>query len=214
MSEASNIADPKPDRRARRREETRAKLLDSARRLFGVQGVDATRINEITEGADVGFGSFYNYFEDKEAIAQAVMAETLAREAGRIAEATTDLEDPAEVVSVAHRHFVRLARSDPEWARLLVRMDDSHDVAREKLGPFARRDLDSGLESGRFQVADPEVALFATGGALLSIMEAVLQDLIPEASDVIHAEGVLRLLGLTPEEAREVANRPFPDVSG
>src|SRR6188472_3448151 len=61
-----------PDRRARRREHTRASLVQAARTLFARQGVDNTRINEITDAADVGFGSFYNHFESKEAIHAAV----------------------------------------------------------------------------------------------------------------------------------------------
>ena len=52
-----------PDRHARRREATRSKLIEAAESLFARQGVDNTRIQEITEEADVGFGSFYNHFE-------------------------------------------------------------------------------------------------------------------------------------------------------
>jgi AcrR family transcriptional regulator len=37
------------------------------------KGLDGVAINEITEAADVGFGSFYNYFESKEAIYQALV---------------------------------------------------------------------------------------------------------------------------------------------
>src|SRR5512146_1263850 len=58
---------------ARRKRETREKLLDAAFRLFGERGVDAVAINEITEAADVGFGSFYNHFASKEVIYDAVV---------------------------------------------------------------------------------------------------------------------------------------------
>jgi AcrR family transcriptional regulator len=64
----SELMAPPPDRHARRREHTRARLLRAARTLFARQGIDKTRINEITEEADVGFGSFYNHFESKAAI--------------------------------------------------------------------------------------------------------------------------------------------------
>ena len=37
--------------------------MQTARTLFARQGVENTRINEITDEADVGFGSFYNHFE-------------------------------------------------------------------------------------------------------------------------------------------------------
>ena len=50
-------------RGARRRRETRARLLDAALKLMADRGMDGVAINEITEAADVGFGSFYNHFE-------------------------------------------------------------------------------------------------------------------------------------------------------
>lgn len=62
------------DRRARRRAETRTRLSDAAQTMVALQGVDATQINDITEAADVGFGSFYDYFDGKDAIVAAVMA--------------------------------------------------------------------------------------------------------------------------------------------
>src|SRR4029453_622472 len=117
-----------PDRHARRRERTRGRLVEAARTLFARQGVDSTPINEITEKADGGFGSFSNPFESKEAIVEAVLAETVAAQGAAIEAVTRDLDDPAEIVAAAHRYFADLARSDPDWAWLLVRLDVSHNV--------------------------------------------------------------------------------------
>ncbi|HEX3511326.1 MAG TPA: TetR/AcrR family transcriptional regulator [Solirubrobacteraceae bacterium] len=198
------------DRRARRREATRASLIGAARRLFAAQGVEATRINEITEEADVGFGSFYNHFDSKDAIVQAVLSEAVAAQGAAIGALTADVEDPAEVVCAAHRYFVGLARSDPDWAWLLVRLDVSHNVLLDALGPLARRDLARGVEVGRFDVADQETALLASGGALLGVMRAVLDGEGPPDADRYHAEGILRAFGLSPADAAEVAARPAP----
>ena len=162
------------DRRARRREATRRSLMQAASALFARKGVESTRINEITEAADVGFGSFYNHFDSKDAIVQAVLAEVLAAQGSAIDTLAAGLDDPAEVVSVAHRYFVRRAGSDPDWAWLLIRLDVSHNVMLEALGPFARRDLARGIAAGRLRVADKRIALFAAGGALLAVMRAVL----------------------------------------
>ncbi len=201
---------PSPDRRARRREQTRAKLLDAARALFARQGVDNTRISEITDEADVGFGSFYNHFDSKEAILEAVLADTVAAQGVAVEAITAELDDPAEVISAAHRYFVRLARTDDEWAWLLVRLDVSHNVVFRALGPFARRDLRRGIRAGRLQVPNQRIALDAAGGALLSVMRAVLDDQAPKDADVYHAEGILRLFGLTAADAADVARRPLP----
>jgi AcrR family transcriptional regulator len=200
-------------RQQRRREETRGKLIAAAEALFARQGVDNTRINEITEQADVGFGSFYNHFESKEAIVQAVLAQTVAAQGAAIAALTSELDDPAEVIAAAHRHFVRLARTDRDWAWLLIRLDASHHVMLSALGPLARSDLKRGIEAGRLRIADEQTALFATGGALLGVMRAVLDGHAAADADVYHAEGVLRLLGLDHGEAAEIARRPLPEAS-
>ena len=201
---------PPTDRHARRREQTHAKLIEAARTLFARQGVENTRINEITDEADVGFGSFYNHFDSKETIVEAVLADTVANQGAAINEITSQLEDPAEVIAAAHRHFVRLARTDPEWAWLLVRLDVSHNVVLGALGPFAERDLKRGIKAGRLNVSNGRVALFAAGGAMLAVMRAVLDGQAPKDADVHHAEGILRLFGLSPADAAEVARRPLP----
>jgi AcrR family transcriptional regulator len=198
------------DRQARRREATRTKLIDAAKLLFARQGVDNTRIQEITDEADVGFGSFYNHFKSKDAIVEAVLEETVTSQGAVISQLTADLDDPAEVIAVAHRHFVRLARTDPEWAWLLIRLDVSHDVVVRALGPFARRDLRRGIKSGRLSVPHETISLHAAGGAMLAVMRAVLDGRAPKDADTHHAEGVLRILGLSHQDAAEVARRPLP----
>jgi AcrR family transcriptional regulator len=201
---------PQTDRHSRRREQTRSKLMQAARALFARQGIEDTRINEITEEADVGFGSFYNHFESKEAIVEAVIGETLAAQGAAVDALTAKLEDPAQVVAAAHRYFVNLARTDPEWGWLLIRLDRSQSVSLAALGPFAERDIERGIKAGRFHVSNKRVALFGCGGALLAVMRDVLDGHAPKDADRHHAEGVLRWLGLPPEEAAEVARRPMP----
>ena len=203
---------PQSDRHTRRRELTRRKLVAAARALFARQGVDNTRINEITEEADVGFGSFYNHFESKEAIVEAVLSETLAAQGAVLASVTADIEDPAEVVAAAHRYFVNLARSDPEWGWLLIRLDTSQKTVLEALAPYAQRDLERGIATGRFQVPNLRIALYGSGGALLMVMRDVLAGQAPEQADCLHAEGVLRMLGLSAKDAAEVAYRAMPSV--
>src|SRR5262245_62806903 len=66
-------------RGARRRDETRSRLLSAAREVMARKGIGSTSIQEITDTADVGFGSFYNHFPSKEAIADAVMEDALER---------------------------------------------------------------------------------------------------------------------------------------
>ncbi|MBV9684294.1 MAG: TetR/AcrR family transcriptional regulator [Solirubrobacterales bacterium] len=198
------------DRHARRREATRVKLLDAAKALFARHGADNTRIQEITDEADVGFGSFYNHFQSKQALIEVVLAETIAGQSAEIDVLTVQLDDPAEIISAAHRSFVLRARDDPDWGWLLVRLDVSHNILLAALGPYARRDVRAGVKAGRLSVPHEPIALYAAGGALLAVMRAVLIGDAPKDADILHAEGVLRLFGLPADEAAEVARRVLP----
>jgi AcrR family transcriptional regulator len=53
-------------RRERKREATRENLFRCALQLFAERGVLATTVEDITEAADVGKGTFFNYFPSKE----------------------------------------------------------------------------------------------------------------------------------------------------
>lgn len=53
------------NRRDRKKEQTRSKLLEAALTQFGKRGIYSTRIEDITETADVAKGAFYNYFSSK-----------------------------------------------------------------------------------------------------------------------------------------------------
>jgi AcrR family transcriptional regulator len=195
-----------PSRSDRRRAETRARLLAAARELFAEKGVGATKTGEITERADVAAGSFYNHFTDKDEVVDTVMSE-VAEEQGALVDARTkDLTDPAAVVAYAHAHFVRLAREDPNFGQLLIRLDASHRVMSKALGRRALRDIDSGLATGRFTFEPAPAAVLATGGALLGTMRGVVDGLLGEDADRVHAVAVLRMLGLTPEDADRTAS--------
>jgi AcrR family transcriptional regulator len=185
--------------------------VEAARTVFARQGIDAARINEITDEADVGFGSFYNHFDSKEAIVAAVIEETARSVGATIDAATAELDDPAEVVAVAHRTVLRAATEDPEFGWLLVRLEITHDLATAALGPYAMRDLRHGIAEGRFTVEDAGLALASTGGALLGVVRVVLNGHDADDAARQHVAGVLRWLGVPGGEADQIAARPLPD---
>lgn len=66
-------------RSARRTSRTRKRLLDAALRKFAEKGVDATTIEEITESADLGKGTFYRHFSSREELMLALVDEVVGR---------------------------------------------------------------------------------------------------------------------------------------
>lgn len=61
----------RPGRRERRRAETRERIFRAALHLFAERGFLATTVEDITEAADVGKGTFFNYFPSKEHVLSA-----------------------------------------------------------------------------------------------------------------------------------------------
>ena len=201
------------DRGARRRLETRARLVWAARELMARKGIGATSIQEITDTADVGFGSFYNHFPSKEAIAEAVMEqaiESFGDAADRLAET---IDDPAEVLAASVRHAVMRAASDDAWGWFLIRTALARgDGLRRGLGRRLARDVRTGVAAGRFEAEDLVATMLAAGGTILAIIAGRLRGEIGADAPERAAAVVLKLLGLAGKEASEVARRPLPAI--
>jgi AcrR family transcriptional regulator len=196
----------------RRKARTRAALLAAARTLFASRGMEQTTIAEIAAQADVATGSFYNYFSTKEQLLEALLEDELARQRDLLRLRQDQVEDPAEKISIAHRHLVLVGMSDPDWAWLILRLDVPYRAAWATLGQAASDDLAAGLEAGRFEVSNPELALTASGGALFAVIHEQLVGHSSPGAGSAHAEGVLRSFGILPAEAAEIARRPLPDT--
>src|SRR5574342_1425818 len=80
----------------RRRERTRRQLLAAATRILAAKGLHDTKISDIAAAADVGVGTFYLHFPDKEALFDAVVDDTITR-----LKATIDAARQAETSPIA-----------------------------------------------------------------------------------------------------------------
>lgn len=87
----------------RRREQTRARLLDAAHSLFGEVGMDAASVEMICERAGFTRGAFYSNFESKEELFLALITqladEKIEQVAGRVRDLdTTQAAAPTDFV--------------------------------------------------------------------------------------------------------------------
>jgi AcrR family transcriptional regulator len=194
-------------RSARRRAQTSARMVEAARTLFAQKGVDGTAISEITETADVGFGSFYNHFASKEEIAGAVLEHDANELGNRIDAMTAALDDPAMVIAVAVTKVLRKVRDDPVWGWFLVRASGAVPEMRDSLGSRMNRDIATGMRSGRFRAPNEAMAAELAGLATLSAMRMILEGRAPQNADQGAVEVTLRILGLDPDAADEVVRQ-------
>lgn len=198
----------------RRRARTRQALIDAARAVLAGERAAMVSIREITDTADVGFGSFYNHFTSKDELYGAAVEQVLDELGERLDELGAADDDPAEAFARSVRITAGLVGRDPQAARILVQHGIAHLDSARGLAPRALRDIERGVELGRFRVGHPHLALASTAGALIGLLQLALRrpDLVgPDAGDEI-AEQLLRMLGLGVEESAEIVRHPLPDL--
>jgi AcrR family transcriptional regulator len=206
---------PTANRLDRRKARTRQALIDAAVRLIAEGRGERASIQEITESADVGFGSFYNHFESKDQLFQTASDEVLERWAQMIDRACVGIGDPAEVFAVSLRISGRLGWTHPDIASFLTGAGLDLLDAPRGLAPRALRDIKAGQSAGRFTIPSAEVALAAVAGGLLGLLRLRQRhpDRVEESAVDQLTEAVLRLLGVPAPEAARLAGLPLPPTS-
>lgn len=204
----------RPNRLERRKRRTRAALIKAAQRLIA-EGKVNVPILEITQAADVGMGSFYNHFDSKEELFEAAVTDVLDAHGAMLDRLTEWIDDPAETFATSFRLTGRLFRRRPQECEILLANGPALLGSDRGLAPRALRDIKAGVDAGRFAVDDPELALAMAGGALLGLGKLLRDD--PDRDDAQAAdtvtESVLRLFGLSAQEAHDVCQRPLPDAA-
>ena len=194
--------------------------MTAALRLMSAKGMDGVAIQDITNAADVGFGSFYNHFPSKEAIFQALKDELIEHYAAALDKLGEQVRDPAEKIAASARYTLRHGRADPVWGQFVLATNFNRDSLRSGLGRYLLRDVMTGIEGKRFVCHDLASLVVAVGSIILG-------GLMAEVTVPAHAEDpfglpddlpekvsatMLLTLGLPWSEAMEIACRPLPVV--
>jgi AcrR family transcriptional regulator len=123
-----------PGRRERRRRETREKIYQAAMRLFAERGFHETTTEAITEAADVGQGTFFNYFPTK----QHVLIVLSEKQLKKLAAARQEAEAGKSSIQDVLRRFMRAITEETGRSQALTRSlltaFVSQDAVRELLG--------------------------------------------------------------------------------
>jgi AcrR family transcriptional regulator len=215
MAEAASADGvPRASRLDRRKVRTRQALIDAAVRLIAEGRGDRASIAEITEEADIGFGSFYNHFDSKDQLFQTAAQEVLERWGQMIDRAGAGLTDPAELFAVGIRISGRLGWTHPDIAGFLTGAGLGALDIPTGLAPRALRDIRAGQAAGQFSVPDAEIALSAVAGGLIGLLRMCQRhpDRVTAATVDQLAEAELRLLGVPADEAARLVALPLPDT--
>jgi len=112
------VAEPIRDRRAERREATKAEIVDAAWELVRAEGLAGLNLRDLAAKVGMRPPSLYSYFDSKNAIYDAMFLqgnlELLARYG-----AMPDHDDPVEGLRAGARLFVQFGIEDPARAQLM-----------------------------------------------------------------------------------------------
>jgi AcrR family transcriptional regulator len=136
----------------RRVQEFRARVLETAAELFDARGIEATKIDDICEAADVAKRTLTNHFPTKAHIVQALSREAVSR--------TVALIDGARVSGTTTRERLQRLFADMQSSWL-----EGSELHRESLAAFfeAAHGTPDASE-GEIRVSDAVLALLSEGG--------------------------------------------------
>jgi AcrR family transcriptional regulator len=207
------MAEPTTNRLERRKARTRAALISAAQGFIAAGNLNVP-ILEITQAADVGLGSFYNHFQSKEELFEAAVEDVLELLGHLLDELTAGLDDPAEVFAQSFRLFGRFHRRNPEMSKVCLNSAFAMAGSNRGLAPRALRDIQAGVDAGRFTIRDPELTMTIISGAALCLAQFLHDH--PERDDAEATdqvtEDLLRLLGVPARQCQRIIRLPLPDI--
>jgi AcrR family transcriptional regulator len=191
-----------------RRDRTRLALVRAGQKLFAERPIDIVSIDDIVQAADVGRGSFYNHFTDKDEFEREIVAEARREMEAAIAAATASESDPALRTVLGFCVSIRFAHEHPARARLVVRQFIRGGYMTSDLNEGVLSDVSAGILARRFTVATAEIGVLTVLGlanaAMVRSME--LPDLygkITLAQQISVA--ILRALGMAGDDVATIA---------
>src|ERR1700729_1434277 len=143
---AAQNAESRSERRKRR---NRQALIEAGYQIMAEKGIDAATMSEISELADVGAGTAYNYFASKDELAMCVMEQVMDRLSQRIEAVTNSFTDPAQVYAFGIHNVMKAATTDQRWRWLLRRSEVIAEAMYRVMGPYAIRDIRHAVAAGR-----------------------------------------------------------------
>lgn len=195
---ADRVARHGKEPRTARGRATKRKLLDAAAKEFGERGFHEASISGITRRAGTALGSFYTYFDSKEAIFSALvrdMSASVAKAAAAgMAQGTEGIEREREALAA----FLAFAREHKEIYRIIDEAEfadpASYRAHYEETGRRIAARLDEGVAAGLLTPGDNEVRAWALMGmnVFIGLRYGVWDDARPVGEITAAVEALLR----------------------
>ena len=199
---AAEAPGPKEPRTERGRRTLRA-ILDAAAGEFGALGFHDASIGGITRAAGVAAGTFYTYFDSKDAVFRALVADMSARVRDHVAPAIRAAPDQIEAERVGLAEFIAFVRAHKEIYRIIDEAEFVDPASyRKHYATTAKRitqRLKAAAERGEVRGDVNEVHAWAIMGmnVFLGLRYGVWEE-DREIEALTHAIGDMLAVGLRP----------------
>ncbi len=203
-----NTSEQEMTRFERRKASTKARIVEAAERLMRDRGVDEVTIQDITEAADVGHGTFYLHFKTKGDVLRPLIENLSNQVHMRVDRAAHGATDPALRMALGMRVLVRAIAEDPLWS-WYASSGTSFSELVAQMGTPPAEDIRNGLKSGRFNVSDLPATVNFINGAFVGMITALNEGADAVETADLTAELVLRVLGIPAEEAAQIISEPL-----
>jgi AcrR family transcriptional regulator len=152
----------------RRRERTRRQLLAAATRVLAAKGFHDTKISDMAAAADVGVGTFYLHFPDKETLFDAVVDDTVVRLKATVDAARARAADARDEMLAANAAFFRFAQENREVFKIVFGHAAAYnDLIRRAQALFIadiENTVRAGIARGLFAPLEPALVAQAVVG--------------------------------------------------
>jgi AcrR family transcriptional regulator len=201
MKAASSRA-PSGSRFARRRERTRRGLLVAATGVLAEKGFHETKVADIAAAADVGVGTFYLHFPDKEALFDAVVEDTIRRLKATVDTARAEGRDAREQIIAANAAFFRFAHENREVFKIVFGHAAAYnDLIRRAQALFiadVEETVRAGVASGLFGPLPPALVAQAVVGMATQMISWWTEHESVPIETLIETTTTLALHGIAP----------------
>ncbi|MBV7265000.1 TetR/AcrR family transcriptional regulator [Erythrobacter ani] len=154
--------------RTERGRRTLRKLLDASAVEFGEKGFHEASVSSITRRAGVALGSFYTYFDSKDALFRALVADMSENVKSSARSALVPNMSALEIEQAALAAFLDFAREHKEIYRIIDEAEfvdpESYRAHYETIADRIRARLEAGSAAGEFRTGLGELEAWAVMG--------------------------------------------------
>jgi AcrR family transcriptional regulator len=178
--------------------------MDAGMAVLADHGPDGTTVGEVARRARVSPGTFYNHFDDRDALIGAVVDELAGGVEISGGQLRSVEHDAAARVVIGTRQLMALARDEPATARAFVTLLAAVPAFRTRVRAIVRSAIDDGIAQGRFEPRPSLVTTDALLGAVVQWMRTRLAGEADASAEAVHLELALGIAGLPRSEVDDV----------